>query len=133
MRKWHIFLFFSLLFIFFVRVFYISDLIVIEKRQEIIGNPQRLHAKNKTECLKCQSATNTTKIGCGHYFCCECISEQGCELCGMLASVEDAEVFVLQIEKEINATKQTMKWEKEFEEHQADGKVCLECGKCISK
>ena len=51
----------------------------------------------------------------------------------MLTSVDDAETFVLQLEKEMEARKQTMKWEKEFEEHQADGEVCLECRKCISR
>ena len=49
----------------------------------------------------------------------------------MLASVGDAETFVLQLEKEMESRKQAIKWEKEFEEHQADGKVCLECRKCI--
>jgi len=47
-----------------------------------------------------------------------------------VASV-DADAFILQLEKEMEATKHTMKWEKEFEEHQADGKVCLECRKYI--
>src|SRR3990167_5093220 len=83
----------------FCRGFFIADVVVVEKRQEMIGNPQRLPAANnnveQVECLNCQSK-NTTRIGCGHYFCCECISEQGCELCGMLASVSDAEAFLLQ-------------------------------------
>ena len=48
----------------------------------------------------------------------------------MLASVEDAEVFVLQIEKEINARKQAINWEKDFE---ANGKVCLPCKKRIGE
>ena len=50
--------------------------------------------------------------------------DAGCVACWPVA-------FVLQLEKEMESRKQAMKWEKEFEEHQADGKVCLECRKCV--
>ena len=50
--------------------------------------------------------------------------DAGCVACWPVA-------FVLQLEKEMESRKQAMKWEKEFEEHQADGKVCLECKKRV--
>ena len=87
-----------------------------------MGNPQRLPAKKKSvekaECLNCQAATNTKRIACGHYFCSKCISDQGCELCGMLASIDDTETFVWQLEKELEARTQASQWEKESEERQ---------------
>ena len=87
-----------------------------------MGNPQRLPEKKKSiekaECLNCQAATNTKRIACGHYFCSKCISEQGCELCGMLASIDDTETFVWQLEKELEARTQASQLEKESEERQ---------------
>ena len=49
----------------------------------------------------------------------------------MLASVDETDTFVLQLEKELEARKQAIKWEKEFEEHQPDDKVCLKCRKRV--
>src|SRR3990167_4903033 len=123
---------FALALNFFSRIFFISSIVVVETRKKIIGNPQtcisQLHNKKeeKKECFKCASPTDVKAIDCGHYFCLACTKEQGCEYCGMLASVND-EQFIEHIEKEIKARKELIKWENDFEMHQKKCEVCLEC------
>ena len=111
----------------------ILKLVVLSENQQIIGNPK----KNGKECFgdicfKCQlPAENGKALECGHFSCSKCITEQGCEYCGLFLSVKDVSTIVKCIEKEVESRKERIDYPKNCQEHQGKFKICLYCKKRI--
>ena len=109
-------------------VFIILKLVVVAAKQEIIGNPTKKKIKaDKNICFKCQSAENVEELACGHFYCAQCITEQGCEFCGMMMSVSDVSTIAKNLEKEVETGAQSNLFPKDCEEHYERFDYCLQC------